>query len=72
MLPNDVAKRILEIAVGVNGHLFVHQIGPHFNQPPWQQGDYQAGFDYAQRMGWILVVGIGHFELTDAGRKMAT
>jgi hypothetical protein len=68
MSPEDAAKKILEIAVQSNGPYFVTNIAPHVGQT----GDYQAGIDYAQQMGWIVVVGIGHFELTDAGRQAAT
>ncbi len=65
MSPLAAAKKILEIAVQTTGPCFAINIAPHIGS------DYQAGIDCAQQMGWIVVVGIGHFELTDAGRKAA-
>jgi hypothetical protein len=61
------AKEIVRIAAQTSGPCVVINITPHMTDP----SEYQAGFDYAQRMGWVDVVGIGHFELTAAGRAAA-
>ena len=63
MLPKDAAKKILEVAKRTNGPYTAPDIAPQVGS------NYQAGIDYAQQMGWIVVVGIGLFELTDAGRR---
>jgi hypothetical protein len=61
------ATEIVRIAAKSGAPGFVTNITPHMSDP----AEYQAGLNYAQQVGWVVVVGIGHFELTEQGRAAA-
>lgn len=61
------AQEIVRLAARSGGPSFGGNIRHQMTNP----NDYESGLEYAQKIGWVVVVGIGHFVVTDAGRDAA-
>ncbi len=54
----DVARRVLEAAEKKGGSIFAGEVP-------------QEEIELALQQGWLVSVGIGHFEITEQGRSAA-